>query len=1031
MISFVQTNQNHCREAQDMLLQFVAEQGVEVALVSDPYAIPQDSSSWIASSGSRRAAIWIAGDGIAAACVLRDPEFVSARLNGVQMFSCYASPNKTLPEFANFLQRLEDAVRSIEPGVPVLIAGDLNARSAAWGDWYQDSRGEDLSCLFDSLGLQVLNEGSKPTFVGRGRGSIVDLTAVSESIVRRVHGWRVRDDIENMSDHQYITFSLRDSVVRASLRMEAPRGWRTDGAINVQHMEVGLLIAQWIGDPALLSASANVNQRARAVHEAITTACDFALKRIVPSPPGKPPTYWWNAEIAAKRRECIRAKRAKARCSSKLYRRLSREAAQGVAIDVTREEEAASAAARAYKEARKSLKSSIARSKEACWRELIASVDNDPWGKPYKLVTRKLRGPSATSRMDRETVLGITDSLFPLHPPMDTHPLAIEEAPPFSIEEVDRAVHRAQRKNTAPGLDNITGKIIKCVHQICPSMLLGLFNQCIKEGAIPTSWKRARVVLLRKGNKPEGHPSSYRPICLLSVLGKVLESMLVARLEEHVELKGGLSTNQFGFRKHSSTDDAVRSLKSKVLAAINYPSEQFCVAVSLDIKNAFNSIGWNEIMDALNRFGVPSYLLRVFQDYFSGRTAETSAANQNVEIQVSCGVPQGSVAGPWLWNLVYDRVLRLQLPAGSELIGFADDTLVIVSGKSVSDLESKANETLDRVSREIGSLGLELAANKTEAVMFTNKYKFTEPKLRINGQALETKGNMMYLGMVVERGLLFKAHISSAAAKAERISSDLGRLMPNMGGPKQCRRKLLLSVTQSVLLYGAPSWAHIIKYVPGNAARINRVQRKALLRSICAYRSVSEIATNILAATPPIDLLARERDNVFNERRSGVRSDPPPRDKTMKRWKKRVREATTGAWTRKLIPDIDGWCLRKHGELDFHTTQLLSGHGCFGQYLNKIGKESTSECHHCPEPIDSAEHTLFECPAWTEERGRLECTVGVQLDVGNLIPVMLSCPAKWEAVKQFARAVMQAKENAERAREGPEGPRPRRAHRGF
>lgn len=161
--------------------------------------------------------------------------------------------------------------------------------------------------------------------------------------------------------------------------------------------------------------------------------------------------------------------------------------------------------------------------------------------------------------------------------------------------------------------------------------------------------------------------------------GKIFESLLVARLHEHIVSKGGLSPNQFGFTKQVSTDDAVRKLQETILSEINYPSAKFCVAINLDIKNAFNSIGWNEVMMALNHAEVPSYIKKVLQEYFSGRSAETTAGDQKVEIQVSCGVPQGSVIGPFLWNLAYDRVLHLQLPSGSSLIGFADDTLVISS----------------------------------------------------------------------------------------------------------------------------------------------------------------------------------------------------------------------------------------------------------------------------------------------------------------------------------------------------------------
>lgn len=88
-------------------------------------------------------------------------------------------------------------------------------------------------------------------------------------------------------------------------------------------------------------------------------------------------------------------------------------------------------------------------------------------------------------------------------------------------------------------------------------------------------------------------------MCLLSVVGKVFESLLAAILHEHIASRGGLSPNQFGFTKKASTDDAVQELQQTILSEINYPPVKFCVAISLDIKNAFNSFGWKEVMIAL------------------------------------------------------------------------------------------------------------------------------------------------------------------------------------------------------------------------------------------------------------------------------------------------------------------------------------------------------------------------------------------------------------------------------------------------
>jgi len=1018
MIKFLQINLNHCKVAQDLLRQRAAEEKVDIALVSDPHVVPSDDCSWLACCGTRKAAIWLASDEVTVTEVHRDPEFVSARLNGVYVISCYASPNRTAAEFSNFLQRVGSHVSSIGHGVSVIVAGDLNARSAVWGDWCQDSRGSDLNSLFDSLGLVVLNEGSSPTFVGRGRGSIVDVTAASEGIVGRIQGWRVCDEAESGSDHQYIEFAILAARSREDQIQPGPRGWRADTGINASNIEVGLLIARWTNTSSACSEVSGADQHAKTFEKLVTAACDYALERKAPIRPGKPPVHWWNAEIAGHRKACVGARRKATRSNARLHRAHNRAGAGGSVADVGSVVEEAETASRAYKEARKALRIAITRSKAACWKQLISLVDEDVWGKPYKLVTRKLQGPPATSHMTTESVMRITGVLFPTRPPLvaQVHP-AGEGIPPITIEEVNRAVHKAQRRSTAPGVDNITGRILSSVHRVCPSMLTELYNRCVEEGSVPAGWKRARVVLLKKAGKPDGEPSSYRPICLLNVVGKVFEAILVGRLEEHIESRGGLSPNQYGFRKGKSTNDAVLKLQQEILSAINFPSEKFCLAISLDIRNAFNSIGWPEVMAAIDALEVPVYLRRVFGDYFQGRTAETQAGKNSAEVRVTCGVPQGSVVGPLLWNIAYDRVLRLQLPTGTKILGFADDTMILVSGVTISELEQKANETLDAVSEEIRKIGLSLAVNKTEAVLFTNKYKFATPAIMLDGHPLELKQQIKYLGMLVDRRLMFKEHIAEAAAKAGRTANQLARLMPNVGGPKQLRRRLYVAVTQSILLYGAPSWAHTLDYAPANVTQLNRVQRTSLLRSICGYRTISETAANILAAVPPADLLARERSLVFLEKRAGEATGLPPRARTFAAWRARIAKASTGGWTKRLVGDIEAWCNRKHGELDFHLTQVLSGHGCFGVYLQKIRKEESGKCHHCQGIADSAEHTLTECQACEEDRGRLRCSIGEDVTVENLVPAMLRSPEVWQAARDFARAVMVVKEEAARARE--------------
>lgn len=105
------------------------------------------------------------------------------------------------------------------------------------------------------------------------------------------------------------------------------------------------------------------------------------------------------------------------------------------------------------------------------------------------------------------------------------------------------------------------------------------------------------------------------------------------------------------------------------------------LAVSLDITNAFNTIPWNRIMEALRYHQVPKYLVEVIQAYLSDRWVEFGRKRGIERRPVERGIPQGSVLRPILWITAYDRVLRCPRPLGMDLVCYADDTLILAGGR--------------------------------------------------------------------------------------------------------------------------------------------------------------------------------------------------------------------------------------------------------------------------------------------------------------------------------------------------------------
>lgn len=263
-----------------------------------------------------------------------------------------------------------------------------------------------------------------------------------------------------------------------------------------------------------------------------------------------------------------------------------------------------------------------------------------------------------------------------------------------------------------------------------PGVLLGLFNECLQSGTFPECWKVARLVLLPKGKgKPPSEASSYRPLSLLGGVGKLFERLLLKRINAHLLETQGLSSQQFGFRIGVSTLDAVRRVIHGADEAASGPARKrdLCAVVALDVKNAFNSAPWRMIDAALRRMEFSSEMVRFMRSYMSKRVLVVEDNGAEVQLAVSSGVPQGSVIGPVLWNILYDGLLWVDLGPMASLVGFADDVALLIRGHTTELVESVGAEALQQVHRWMSTNGLELAPHKSEAVMLTKKRAYREP----------------------------------------------------------------------------------------------------------------------------------------------------------------------------------------------------------------------------------------------------------------------------------------------------------------
>lgn len=986
MIKFLQINVGVRRAAQDLTLGLARRWDVDVLIISEQHRSLQETDGWFADTSNRSAVVVLSGVPVNHVGP-QENGFRWIEIPGLRIYSCYWSPNCTIAEYTDFLLRLEMSIRN--SSIPVLVAGDFNAKSGEWGSLRDDARGLLLADMIAALDLLVCNNGNSPTFVRGDSESIIDITITTRSMHSSVVNWKVLDD-ESLSLHRFIQYGVGSDNQQA----QPPQAGWSMGRFDSHLLAVALAVTPRRGNSSQISADEDADSLVEWIRRA-TALCTTGR----PGKVRKPPVHWWNKRIEDLRRDCLKARRL-------FQRRRGRNGEAGAAQLEER-----------WKALRKSLATEIKAAKEKCWGELIAMVDGDVWGKPYKVVTQRLKGYRKTPGLElpgrKESIIA---ELFPHAAGTLTrrYQQLENDSVPFTGEEVLACVSTFSNRK-APGPDGMPNEVVKAAAFSNPDQFCNLFNKCLEKGSFPRRWKNGKLVLIAKPGKPLDNPNAYRPICLLDGCGKLLEKLIVSRLRNSLVGEQDIASCQYGFRKGRSTLDALMQLKAYVHSATTGHAHHHRLVgiLTLDVRNAFNSAPRDHILAAFEDRNIPNGISRLCEAYLSHRriTVEGTAGGSGFSREVNCGVPQGSVLGPDLWNLFYDDLLRTPMPHGVALIAFADDVAVISTALVPVLLEESLEEAFNLINGWMEGHGLQLAAEKTEALVITKRRVHNEIAVNCAGHRISSSQSLRYLGVQLDKKFGFWEHACITAVGAEKMARQLGCLMPNLGGPRQKSRRLLTSVTTSKLLYAAPFWSPSME--KRGWKKIAEVHRRSQLRTACCFRTVSYAAAAVVSGIPPIRLLAKERSAIY----SGCEKKTA-RSNLFSEWQREWEVAREGRWTHRLIRDLNRWCGRNFGEVSFHLTQVLTGHGCFAAYLKRFGIQESDSCAQCGTSPDDPEHAIFQCDAWENWR-RSTCA---QLDIetlspDNVISTMLKSAVNWTAISKLLQRIMSTREAEERERQ--------------
>lgn len=765
-----------------------------------------------------------------------------------RIINVYKPPNDDIDQTLDILEN----ILNLDKDIPTTVLGDFNAKHQAWGGDRSDTQGDKLAQFIINNSLYILNDKDQgPTYLSTTGRSYIDLTLTNATLFREINKWEILD-LHTESDHKYLLTSCYSDQTTVTERLTAKGEIKFNDYIR--------------NDPWMVSLK-EVSIRTK---EQLSYIIDHLYKKIIQlivnlSKKVKnnlKSLIWWNTDLEIERKKTGALRRRYQKCSNS-----------------TRNEHKAR-----YKNALYQYKKHIREAKESSWHNFCTEVArSNIFSLPYKIAANKtkhtvvippIKGPGGhKSKSLEESINLILHYHFPEDRPEEytehqkTIISSIEENQTgyddlaFTLTEVETVVNQLASR-TAPGPDQLKTSMVKSIFKSHPIVILKIFNACLEHKFYPDIWKKSRVILLPKKEQDKNEPRNYRPICISSIFGKILEKLLNNRIYHFLNHNQLLHQLQYGFTHGKSATTALYHLKEKIET---YQKEKRkCILISLDISNAFNSIWRPVLFSYFKKIKLPKNLYFLLKEVLSNRSLEYNLNTKHITKKMSLGCPQGSPLSPLMWNVIMSTLLNETIPEKTHIQAFADDLLILVTGKTRREIEFLTKQIMGKINIWSKDNKINFNPKKSQFLLLGPDYQKRPPIVKLEEKTIRNVKELKILGVIFDSGLSFLPHLTYIRKKVTQVTHALANFSGlNWGYNSQNFRKLYLRSIEKIITYGGPVY-YKKEFNSHQKRKLKAIQRIPMLKITKGFRTVSNINLNILANLIPIHLVLEKEITMFN-----------------------------------------------------------------------------------------------------------------------------------------------------------------------
>ena len=689
-------------------------------------------------------------------CILVSTSCTSSRhLNFIVLYRyCELTPSRFLTEFYNFMDKIYTEFSN------VIILGDFNLHVNVPSN-PSISRFYDI---LDSFSLNQLVQG--PT---HKLGNTLDLVLVNASDIL-IKDLRV--DFNNRSDHAYVFFKVTHDTELKSKKTVLIKDFK---GVNMQDFrgDIAHKVDNYVSNVDSVDFYHAVSKFNNLCTECVQEHVETKVVTI--SENSKP--KWMDSEFVK-----MRARRRK------LYKRWKR-----TRLDIDRIN---------FENARQETHTSSVEKRSKFYATSINNCNNSH-KELFKICkslldkSKSTKLPTFTNPESMATVFNnyfikkIVDirSSFPSEKVdpgygngMDTYNGLIMSEFKFISQDELKKIILSKPIKTSPE-DPLPAILFKaCVDELLPA-LSHLVNLSLSTGSMDGLKDTVITPILKKAGLDPEEFKNYRPVFNVLYLSKLIERAVLAQSTAHILLIKANIPNQSGYKPKHSCETLLIRVTNDIL--INSDNSKITIMLLLDLSAAFDTVDHDVLLDILwFELGFRGKVYNWFVEFLKNRKQAVNIEGQKSSFRdTKYGVPQGSVIGPFLFNIYVRHLIKVMEEQGFTIHGYADDHQLLYSFQidfQVAVIRRKIPECLDFISNWMARNFLKLNPTKSQVIVFYPKPSSDHiafGKIMLSdGTYIDISSVAYNLGVQFDSLLTYSPHITSTVAEGYTLIRNIASI---------------------------------------------------------------------------------------------------------------------------------------------------------------------------------------------------------------------------------------------------------------